>query len=443
MNTNQLNFKKVISIILFVIILLTAFYIYNSKTNTAKVAPSSSSLSKKTDLDSKIEAVTPETLYKVGNDKPFYDPLFSSEYKIAYADYIKGVYTYNAGMGKKYDNQFFKKSLTEYSLIYSSSSLSNKERAYSLNMINLIYIASNWDDTLMKDSVFSVGKPKKLFDSLQTRMSEDYPDLTTMKDPFSTYEQTAFLGFISQITMSKLNTISYDLYPTAYSLMRSRMNRVMASKRTWLVRTTYKNLSDIKKINRYYETGEGKDGILAYKIDLERLEKSGMMFTDLGQLSPEIYIMRAVTLWDPLSIFATTKDERVTYFKNYKNDYKKAVDMVNADVQKGKLDKPMIKLYYVAALVDYSITKKKDSVLSDSEKEAYLAEAKDIIHGLIRLNVPAFEEKIRLGNSLSQPPAFLKAGDEYYGGSPFYQLRLLAENDQILKEYLVKEGWKF
>ena len=427
--------------IVFPLVVIVVFFIVSAGLHYSKNFPSNSTTQKI--LDTKIASINPQTLYKLGDDKEFFDDLFSYEYKGAYVEYVKGNLTYNAGMGLDYKNQYFKNALIGFGTIAGDQKYSLQERAYALNMINLIYIASNWNDTMMKDSLYTTPLAKGIFEKTQAELFQKYPNLATMKDAYSVFDQSALLGAASQRSMAKLNAISYGWYSVGYSLMRERMNRISSEKRLWLVKEEYKNLANSQKFSKYIIEQLGKTDIEKYKKDLEDLDRKNMMFTGTGQVRPEIYIMKSRTLWLPLLYMASTDTQRSGLLTNYKNDFRKAVDVLNDQVAHRGVDKPMIRLFYVATLVDFGITTKNKNFPDETTRVAYVREAKDIMHDLIAKNNPAFVEKVKMGATQSVRPSYLKDTEEYYENSPYYQLRVLAQTDSTIQSYLVGLGWKF
>ncbi len=438
---NFFTSKQALGLAVAVVFLVAVFFVYrtNSTSTTEGIVPVA--IDKQAVFDKKLmEHVKGLTVESTPDTSEFYKKTFSSQYQDAYLNYRKGGIAFTYGNETDEQQSYWSQALTQLAGVYNNTSLPKEERAYALNVMNAIYIGTSWDDTFMTKSLYTISPFKEMYEKNAQELKTTYPYLENAKDVINRHTQTALMGAASQITMSQINKLSYDLYSVGYPLMRSRMNKMTSDGRIYMLDPKNKD-KDMLTLHKDYLAKEyGEQGILSLKKQLENLDTNKMLFEGVGSLSQEIYMMRTVVVWDPLISFADSESQKLAYHKLMMQDFKKAASL-SFSTQRGSVI-TMIHLFYVAALVDYGITK-QDSLLTQQEKNQYKEDAILIVNMLIDSKYKALDNYVTEGEGYSHIPASYPEGKPYYGGSPYYQLRVLAQHDEKIKTYLTSHGWKF
>lgn len=375
----------------------------------------------------------------------FYDDSFSSLFKEAFVNYRKGGTMYTHGYQGEDERKYYIAAAKGFAEVYSSKESSDKEKAYALNLINLLYIGSGYLDDVIISSVYTVSPFKEMYEKNTEKYSKLYPELATSKDDERVGDQTALVGVASQSTMGDINTMSYALHPTGYALLRTKMNAMAADSRliTLEVKSSKKDVTEVFKEHQNKNLTEAK--LLAFKKQLDDLEAKGVLFEGMtGSVRHEVYVMKTITLWDPLVALASSATKRQEYKKAMKNDFQQASLMAWSLTGRPHV-LVMINLHYLAFLVNYGIVEPtaSDNASTTALKMSYVNEAKHVAELLIGQKYPILDKYVKENALRSYKPKSYPVDKAYYGGDPYYQLRLLAEKDQKLKTYLIAQGWSF
>lgn len=206
---------------------------------------------------------------------------------------VNGHITVNADMSVPAQRQLrvpVYKSLINF---YRNESHDAKERAYALNLLNLIFLlgfdAETLQSGLADDATFSEEFAKNLEYAKSLRKKDDGAPGAM----FGTGD--AAMNYAAQKTMAFINNKALELYPSSYALLRSNINEVQAE---WIL---YTNFFTGKKYKTAAHIIQDKFGDAYYddfqaKID-EHIEKN-TLYEDTYAASAEINIMYAQAfLW--------------------------------------------------------------------------------------------------------------------------------------------------
>lgn len=186
---------------------------------------------------------------------------------------------------------------------YEDESADKKERAYALNLVNLIFIlgfdAQTFKEGIAKNETFSAAFDKHLAyaKSLKKKAGGSPGVMFSLGD-------TA-MNYAAQKTMAEINRAARDIYPSSYALLRSNLNEVQAE---WILYTnfetgkTYKSAGDIlvaKFGDAYFDDTQAL---------IEEHIAAGTLYEDTYASSPEINIMYAQGfLWTRYAMIADNK----------------------------------------------------------------------------------------------------------------------------------------
>lgn len=388
---------------------------------------------------------------KIPSLSEFYSDKFSEGFKDAYLLYRKGVSTYGLGVDNDQAKNYLSQALTAFAKLQTKTDITDEEKSFSIDVINAMYISTSWNDSIMASSVYTVSPFKEMYQKNRAELSLKYPFLATSKDTANAnINQTALDGASSQLTMAEMNDTGYKLFPHGYPALRSRMNHLSAYQRVSTLDPQYAKLSPIEQSKANYKNLYTKKDTLAFEEELAALDKKDLLSLRMRGSEYEIHLMKAAALYDPLIMYASSKEEKLAYHKKQYEEYKKAVDLVGSlaeDSTRANLY-VMVTLFYNAFMVDYGFSKHTDNYLDAKTIEKYKTDSLSVVRSLM-LNdqkQQAFKNYLVKGKEYAKRPAGMTTTTEYYGGKPYYQLRVQAEQKggEDIKEYLIKNGgWEF
>lgn len=414
--------------------------LYLSKRNNAKI---NNDLSKKIYSEAEMQKLLATiSVSNTGPDYEFYSNEFSPAFKEAYVNYRKGGTMFTYGFKQSEEKNYYINAAKSFAAIYSSKEGTSKEKAFALNLINLIYIGSGYSDQLIRDSVYTMSPFKEIYQKNLAEYTKDSPELTSVTDEAARVgNQNALEGAVAQKTMADINMLSYNLYPTGYALLRNRMNKMGWESRIISLKAQKNKTTFLEEFTQYNEIAGGEKVLLDFKNQLDTLEVNKKLFEGTGtHVQHEIYVMKTVVLWDPLISVTSDLGKQREYFSEMKDDFLKASKLA-LSIEGRPHVLVMINLYYVAFLVDYGIT--KNGFLDKKTRTLYAKEAISLVDSLIAGGYPSMSAYVRENEKRSHKPKSIPSNQEYYGGNPYYQLRVLAKYDAKLKEYLTINGWEF
>lgn len=218
---------------------------------------------------------------------------------------VNGHVTVNADMNSVAQKQIRVPVYEAILKFYRDETHPAKERAYALNLANLIFIlgfdAETLKEGLAKDPELSKEFQKHLDVTKKLKTKKDGAPGTM----FST--GSAAMNYAAQKTMATMNRMALELYPTSYALLRSNINEVQAE---WVLYTNFET-------GKNYETGAhilrdklGASYFDDFQAQIYEHERKGTLYEDTYAASPEINIMYAQAfLWYRYALIAndTTK----------------------------------------------------------------------------------------------------------------------------------------
>ncbi len=372
----------------------------------------------------------------------FYSESFSQQYKDAYIIYGKAGFALANENDKEKAYSLYTQAISSFVQIYNDQDLSAAERSYALNLINCIYIGTHWDDNFFVKTLFTLEPFKsnyiKNFEDLKVR----FGDKSNLPDTLRS-NQNILIGAASQLSMSDLNKLSYELHPIGYSLLRMRMNDMSSSMRLLDISRSSSQDDQQARYARYVKEKYGLQNLLQLKGQIEEMSKDFTLYEGMGRIVHEIYIMKTVVLWDPLISQTVDKNRKVEYLASMKNDFLRGADIAKGSPLIGV--STMVNLFYVSFLGQYAFANPlPNQLLTEEEKTAYKDEAIVRTLNIIKYkNSPYLLNILKENEYLSYRPKNIPESFDYFGGVPYYQLRQLAEVNQEIKNYLQTAGWKF
>ncbi len=403
---------------------------------------------------SKVIDLNAFTTSNIALETEFYDEHFTQSFKELYVKYEKGAALFNNANQKDKDEQinYYKEALLGFATLSQSKdkAVTDKEKAYALNLINAIYLALGWDDTVMRDTVYTVAPFSTYYNDNVTAYTKSYRELGDRQDEMRRNKQTALMGAASQKTMSDINALSYKYYPIGYSYLRWRMNEMSADYRfAYDPKNLKEGENSFDQFAHYADKKYGKDGMQKYQDTLAKLEKDGKLTEGVGvYLTYEIYVMRTVTLWDPLTFLSKNKVDALKYHEMSLKDWRKVSFLVSSLKNRPAIYASII-FFYNAFLVNYGLLHMdeyivKGGFLPEGIRKEYVAEAKALTHTIISVDNKARDVLVQKNKDISDVPAtYNRQNERYTGRQPYYQLRALAGDDVELKKYLTSMGWTF
>lgn len=390
------------------------------------------------------------SLQKVAQSSEFYSDNFSQSFKDNYLLFRKGVVIYGLGVDSAKKKEYLGKALTGFAAIYASkdTAITDEEKSFAVDVMSAIYISSSWDDNLMIENAYAASPFKEMYAKNLAELGAKYSFLKDTKDNMNVnVNQPALVGAASQLTMSQADTAAYKLHPHGYPLLRAQMNEHASNRRIYMNDPSYKDLAPLERWRTFTKAHYTKEQYLSLKDTVAELDKKDLLYLRMRASSYEINMMQGPSMYDPLILFSTTKEEKLKYTKMMHDQFKKGSESVaslQGDARQNLY--VMTNLFYVSFLVDYGITKKINNVLDKKTTEEYKSDALGIVRSLmLDYNQRPLQNYLSLGKEYSKKPANVAVDAEYYGGTPYYQLRVLAEEkgSEDIKEYLMKSGWDF
>ena len=451
---NNINTKNIIiGVCALLIIVGSVFYaLQNRDKNKSTPTPVVKNTQNKT--PEKVVNLNAFTTTNIPLETEFYDEHFTQGFKELYVKYEKGAALFNNANQKDKDEQikYYKEALLGFATLSQAKdkAVTNKEKAYALNLINAIYLALGWDDGVMKDTVYTVAPFSAYYSDNMRAYEKVYPELKKEKDFLRNIKQTALVGAASQKTLSDINALAYKYYPIGYSYLRWRMNEMSADYRyAYDPKNMKEGENSFDQFTHYADKKYGKDGMQKYQETLTKLEKDGKLTEGVGvYLTYEIYVMRTVTLWDPLTFFSKNKADAMKYHEMSLKDWRKVSFLVSSLKNRPAIY-ASISFFYNAFLVNYGMLRMDEYIipggfLPDGIRQEYVNEAKQLAHTIIKANNKARDILVQKNKNISDvPEGYNRPNERYTGRQPYYQLRALAGDDVELKKYLVSMGWNF
>lgn len=441
------------------LLVAVAFFTWNflMKNETTVVTQRKNSKeTKQYDSDAERKASVEKVVASISKDKipslsEFYSDKFSEGFKDAYLLYRKGVSTYGLGVDSDQAKNYISQALTAFAKLQTKTDVTDEEKSFSIDVINAMYINMSWNDSIMKSSVYAVSPFKEMYEKNRADLSTKYPFLATAKDTGNANtSQSALDGASSQLTMGQMNDMAYKLSPHGYPALRSRMNHVSAYQRVYALDPQYAKLSSIDQFKTNYRNLYTKKETLAFEEELALLDKKDLLTFRMRGSAYEINLMKAAMLYNPLVMYATSKEDKIVYHKKQYEEYKKAVDVLGGltqDPTRANLY-VMITLFYNAFMVDYGYIDHTSGYLDTKTVTKYKGDSLAVTRSLIfdDTKQQAFRNYLIRGKEFSKRPVGMATTTEYYGGRPYYELRVLAEQkgSEDIKDYLIKNGgWQF
>ncbi len=251
-----------------------------------------------------------EPLVKVpkgtGSELKIISPFYLRDASDAYKELNKMVnahVTVTADMNSLAQKQLRAPVYADLLSFYADTSHPSKERAYALNLVNLIFIlgfdAQTFRDGIAQNEQFAASFDKHLAYAKSLKKK-------TGGSPGVMFGigETA-LNYAAQKTMAEINRAARELYPSSYALLRGNLNEVQAE---WILYTNYET-------GKVYKTA---GDILVDKLgasyfdDTQQLINdhvtAGTLYEDTYASTPEINIMYAQGfLWTRYQMIAGNK----------------------------------------------------------------------------------------------------------------------------------------
>lgn len=451
---NNIQTKNIaIGVCALLIIIGSVFYAWQNRTKkTVAISTPAQQVTKQT--TNKVIDLNAFTTSNIALETEFYDEHFTQVFKELYVKYEKGAALFNNANQKDKDEQmkYYKEALLGFAILSQSKdkTVTDKEKAYALNLINSIYLALGWDDAVMRDTVYTIAPFSTYYNENVTAYTKSYGDILQRQDEMRHNKQTALVGAASQKTMSDINALSYKYYPIGYSYLRWRMNEMSADYRyAYDPKNMKEGENSFDQFTHYADKKYGKEGMQKYQDTLAKLEKDGKLTEGVGvYLTYEIYVMRTVTLWDPLTFLSKNKIDALKYHEMSLKDWRKVSFLVSSLKNRPAIY-ASISFFYNAFLVNYGLLHMdeyivKGGFLPEGVQKEYVSEAKALTHTIITADNKARDVLVQKNKEISDVPKTYNRPDERYTGrQPYYQLRVLAGDDVELKKYLISMGWNF
>ena len=451
--------KKILQIVVGVLVLITLGFltwkflivkdnaVVTQTTNKKKVK-------EHTEADRKIaveKVVATISKDNIPSLSEFYSDKFSESFKDAYLLYRKGVSTYGLGVDGDQAKNYLSQALISFAKLQTKVGITDEEKSFSIDVINAMYINTSWNDSIMANSVYTISPFKEMYEKNRTELAQKYPFLATSKDNGNANTaQTALDGAASQLTMGQMNDMGYKLFPHGYPVLRSKMNHLSAYQRVYSLDPQNAKIASIDQFKANYSALYTKKETLAFENELAELDKKDLLYLRMRGSAYEINLMKATVLYDPLIMYSTSNSEKVSYHKKVYEEYKKAVDLLGQlaqDPSRANLY-VMVTLFYNAFMVDYGFIKHTNNYLDTKTVERYKGDSLAVTRSLMQDDAKqqAFKNYLLKGREYSKKPSNMATTTEYYGGRPYYQLRVQAEQkgSEDIKNYLIKNGgWEF
>jgi hypothetical protein len=267
-----------------------------------------------------------EPLVKVpkgtGNELKIISPFYLRDASDAYKELNKMVnahVTVTADMNSLAQKQLRAPVYSELISFYEDTTHAPKERAYALNLVNLIFIlgfdAQTFREGIAGHEEFAASFDKHLAyaKSLKKKTGGSPGAMFGLGDPA--------MNYAAQKTMAEINRAARELYPSSYALLRGNLNEVQSE---WILYTNHENGKVYKAAGDILVDKLGA----SYFDDTQQLINdhvaAGTMYEDTYASSPEINIMYAQGfLWTRYQMIAGNKalekearrilDESLTY----------------------------------------------------------------------------------------------------------------------------------
>lgn len=294
----------------------------------------------------------------------------------------------NDSQNKTRTNQDFANVYKQAVDVFIDDKLSNRERAYALNIFSLVY-ATNFN-------------PDPVIDAF-TGNSEIYGQYMTFLDQVSKYKKqpsaktngvmsnlgTPEKNYAVQKTIAYLNERAYDLYPNSYSLLRQNLNTVQADKilfNNYSLDKNYRNYSEFIK-DRYSK--EYIDGI---GQKLETFKNQSTLYTGTFRAAYEIDIMISTGYLFPLKYLPIRENKDAESAKK-KIEVLREINIYANHILTTAARNNQVGSYFfpqaVSSLTKASIV--KEGYLDQTESDSIQAEAIDIFKTLMSRKITGFE----------------------------------------------------
>ena len=173
-----------------------------------------------------------------------------------------------------------------------NSDFNTKERAYALNLFNLLYLQGSYQEPFIlvtKEQEFF----SKKFDTHLKYINGFKKKNQTVTNGIMFNYGSVESNYAVQMTMADINAYSYDLYPHIYPLLRQSLNANQATSLLLFNYVLEKNysLEEFAK-SKYYD-----NYIEYFEPKIEKIRKEGRFYEDLAYSSYEPLIMYSEFLW--------------------------------------------------------------------------------------------------------------------------------------------------
>ncbi len=266
-------------------------------------------------------------------------------------------------------------------LIYLNENLPAKERAYALNVLNVLYLQgfnSGYFKTFVKGNDEFNAQFNKHLTFIQSQKGVSGGNVKGAVFDTGNISE----NYATQKTLAYINSVSNKIYPNSYAVLRGSINTVQADYllyKNYEFGKKYKNYDDF--VSKYYT----KEYVQGLENQIKAFREEGTLYRDVNISSNEIDTMITNGLLmtfkypavknDPTKL--TEKQEvlrEVIYYSDHAISENKKYDLLG-------------KNFYAAIIpMDLKVRVAKENVLSAEENDRQIKDANDLFLGLMQTN---------------------------------------------------------